>query len=157
MSLDTALDAARRLRDALAAEVESARAERKLLKKLDSDALFGRAAERARFLEAAARDQRDLAEALAGEARRLGLAEVTLSSLERAAPREAGRLAAALSEIRALAGALREIDGLNASLARRALSCVRGYVEALAPVPRAYERGGSRAGAPTLVTVSSRG
>jgi hypothetical protein len=157
MSLQAALGAAERLREALAAEVESARAERSLLKRLDHDGLFARAAERGRFLERAASLERELASGLARASGRLGLPEVTLAKLEAVAPAEAGRLSAILSDIRSLSGALREIDGLNASLAQRALACVRGYVEALAPAPRAYERGGARASSPSLLTVSSRG
>jgi hypothetical protein len=156
MSLEPALGAALRLRDTLAAEVEGARGERVLLKKLDSQALFARAASRARFLEESARLEREMAAALARAAGALGLPEVTIARLERAAPEEARRLSGALGEIRALAGALREIDALNASLAQRALSCVRGYVEALAPAPRAYDRAGARASAAPLASVSSR-
>lgn len=157
MSLEAALGAAERLRDALTAEVDRSRALRTLLKKLDSAALFDRAAERARFLEEAAHHERDMASALARASGQLGLPEVTVARIQSVAPGQGGRLAALLSDIRALSGALREIDQLNASLARRALTCVRGYVEALAPVPRAYERRGLRAAAPALVTVSSRG
>jgi len=157
MSLATAVDAAGRLRDALAAEVEGARGERRLLKTLDGDALFARAAERARFLAEAARLEREMAAALSRAAGMLGVPEVTLARLELAAPGEARRLAGVLGDIRALSGALREIDGLNAALARRALSCVRGYVEAVAPSSRAYERGGLRAVTPATATISSRG
>ena len=157
MSLATAVDAADRLRDALAAEVEGARGERRLLRSLDGDALFARAAERARFLAEAARLEKEMAAALARAAGMLGVPEVTLARLEQVAPGEAGRLAGVLADIRALSGALREIDGLNAALARRALSCVRGYVDALAPSSRAYERGGLRAAGPVAATISSRG
>jgi hypothetical protein len=156
MSLEPAAAAARRLRDALAAEVEGARGERILLKRLDSEALFARAAERARFLAHSAQLERDMAAALARAAGALGIPEVTLARLEQVAPREARALGCVLAEIRALAGALRELDRLNASLAQRALACVRGYVEALAPTPRAYDRAGSRSAAPVLATVSSR-
>lgn len=157
MSLENAVGAATRLRDELAAEIEGARGERRLLKKLDSEGLFARAAERARFLAEAARLEREMAAALSRAAGALGLPEVTLARLGEAAPAEARRLSAVLSDIRALSGALRELDGLNASLARRALSCVRGYVEAVSPTPRAYERGGARASAPAVATITSRG
>ncbi len=156
MNLESAVEAALRLRDTLASEVEGARGERLLLKKLDGEALLARAGERARFLSRSAQLERDLASALARAAGALGLPEVTIARLERVAPGETRSLAGVLGEIRALAGALREIDQLNASLARRALSCVRGYVDALAPAPSAYDRGGSRAAAVALVTVSSR-
>jgi hypothetical protein len=156
MSLEPAAAAALRLRDALAAEVEEARSERQLLRHLDSAGLFARAARRSQFLAESARLERALAAALARAAGALGLPEVTIARLERAAPAEARQVSAALGEIRALAGALRELDLLNASLAQRALACVRGYVEALAPAPRAYERGGARATSAAVLTVSSR-
>jgi hypothetical protein len=156
MSLDIAVAEALRLRDALAVEVEEARSERQLLKRLDSAGLFARAAERARFLVESARLERSLAAALTRAAGVLGIPEVTVARLERVAPAETRRLSAALGEIRALAGALRELDQLNASLAQRALACVRGYVEALSPTPRAYERRGARSAAAPLFTVSSR-
>jgi hypothetical protein len=66
-------------------------------------------------------------------------------------------LAHILAEVRALAGALQEIDRLNLALAGRALACVRGYVEALQPKPRAYDRRGTRAEAPVLAMVSCKG
>jgi hypothetical protein len=157
MSLDRAVRAARRLRDALAAEVAEARGERLLLKRLDSQALFARATARAHFLAETTRLEREMALGLAQAAGTLELREVTVARLEEASPAEGGQLAAALDEIRALAAALREIDRLNASLAQRALACVRGYVDALAPAPRAYGRAGARAGAPAHLTVSSRG
>ena len=157
MSLERAVDAARRLRDALASEVAAAREERLLLKRLDSTALFARATARAHFLAEVARLEREMALGLSAAASAFGLREVTLERLEQAAPEGGRRLAAALDEVRALAGALREIDRLNASLAQRALACVRGYVDALAPAPSAYGRAGARAAAPVLLTVSSRG
>lgn len=156
MSLESAVGAAERLRQSLAREVEAARGERVLLRKLDSQGLFTRAAERAHFLSCTAGLERELAAALSSAAGELGLSQVTLAALERASPRLGGRLADLLGQIRALAGALRELDQLNAALAQRALSCVRGYVEALSPTPRAYDRGGQRADARSLVSISSR-
>lgn len=156
MSLEPAVGAAVRLRESLAREVEAARGERVLLRKLDSQALLTRAAERAHFLARSADLERELAAALSGAAAALGLGQVTVASLTRASPRLGAQLSEVLGQIRALAGALRELDQLNASLAQRALSCVRGYVEALAPTPRAYDRGGLRADAGALVSVSSR-
>jgi hypothetical protein len=142
MSLALALDTATKLRDALAAEVEAARGERRLLRTLDSAALLDRATARATFLAESRRLEGELA-------RELG----------RAAPAGGGPLADVLGEIRALAGALSEIDRLNLALASRALACVRGYVEAVAPAPNAYDRRGARAAsaAPALAVVSARG
>lgn len=156
MSLESAVGAAVRLRESLAREVEAARGERLLLRKLDSQALLTRAAERAHFLSRSAQQERELADALSGAAQALGLPQVTVAALTRASPHLGAQLADVLGQIRALAGALRELDQLNAALAQRALSCVRGYVEALAPTPRAYDRGGLRADARALVSVSSR-
>jgi hypothetical protein len=82
---------------------------------------------------------------------------VTLARFALAAPEPGARLARVLADVRALAGALREIDGLNAALARRALATVRGYVDALSPEPRAYGRAGSRPAAATAATVAARG
>lgn len=156
MSLESAVGAAVRLRESLAREVESARGERVLLRKLDSQGLFARAAERAHFLSETARLEREMAAALSAAAAGLGLTQVTVATLERASPKLGRQLGEVLAQIRALAGALRELDQLNASLAHRALSCVRGYVEALSPTPRAYDRGGIRADTPSLVSISSR-
>jgi len=88
----------------------------------------------------------------------LGLTEVTLEKLRALAPRQGEALSRILSDVRALAGALQEVDRLNLQLAGRALACVRGYVEALQPTPRAYDRRGARAGATrTLSMVSAKG
>jgi flagellar FlgN protein len=158
MDLEQSLGTAGRLRDALAAEVESARRERQLLRTLDASALFARASERAAFLSEVARLEAELSRALAGAAAELGPGGLTLDRLQAHAPVQGGALAAVLSDVRALAGALREIDRLNLQLAGRALSCVRGYVEAIHPVPRAYDRRGARASAaPALALVSAKG
>lgn len=159
MSIRQAVDVAEQLRDALSAEVEGARGERKLLRTLDSAALLARATARAAFVASTQRLERDLAGHLARAASALGVAPVTLDNLTRAAPAEGRALAAVLAEVRALAGALHELDQLNLALAGRALSCVRGYVHAVAPAPRAYDRRGTRSAAyaPALAVVSSRG
>jgi hypothetical protein len=156
MSFENAVAAALDLRDALAAEVESARGERPLLKKLDTQGLFARAAERGRFLAESARLERELAAALARGCAERGIAEVSVAAIQRASPDLGRRLGDALADVKSLAGALHEIDRLNATLARRALSCVRGYVDALAPAPRAYGPG-ARAPALAVATISSRG
>jgi hypothetical protein len=158
MHLGNAVETAGRLRDALAAEVEGARGERQLLRSLDAAGLFARAAARAAFLEAVAALERELAARLSRAAADLGLAQVTLDGLRQRAPGPGAALAATLSDVRALAGALHEIDRLNLQLAGRALGCVRGYVEALRPVPSAYDRrGGRAAAAPALALVSAKG
>lgn len=159
MSLPHAVIVAARLRDALAAEVEEARGERRLLRTLDSAALLARATARAAFLAESQGLERELAAHLARAAGALGLATLTLDGLAAAAPAEGGALARTLGEVRALAGALHEIDALNRALAGRALACVRGYVDAVAPTPRAYDRRGHRAAGavPALAVVSARG
>ncbi len=157
MNLEIALEKAGRLRAALAAEVESARRERELLRKLDARALFERAAQRGQFLSDVAALERELTAALESAARALGIEEVTLSHIRERAPREGEALARTLSEVRSLAGALHEIDRLNLQLAGRALACMRGDLEALSPPPRAYDRRGARFAAPALALVSSKG
>ncbi len=157
MELENALEAAGRLRDTIAAEVERARDERRLLRTLDAAGLFARAAQRGEFLAEVARLERELASSLARAAAALGLPEVTLERLRLRVPRQGEALARVLSEVRALAGALREIDALNLKLAGRALTCVRGYVQALQPAPLAYDRRGARAAQPALALVSSKG
>jgi hypothetical protein len=159
MSFAAAAAVARDLREALAAEVERARGERRLLRTLDADRLHARAAERAEFLGVTARLERELAAELAGAAGRLGMREVTLQRIRLADPVHGAAVATAMAEVRALSGALAEIDRLNQDLARRAHACVSGYVDALAPVPSAYDRRGvrSRQGAPALALVSSKG
>lgn len=156
MDLEYALETAGQLRDAIAEEVERARGERHLLRQLDAAGLFARAAERGQFLAEVARHERELGAALGRAAAALGLPEVTLERLRLRAPREGAALAHVLSEVRALAGALREIDALNLQLVGRALSCVRGYAQALDPAPRAYDRRGARAAQPSLALVSSK-
>ena len=157
MDLENALEKAGRLRDVLAQEVENARGERQLLRALDAGGLFARAAQRSAFLAEVARLERELAVTLSRAASSVGLTEVTLSRLRERAPREGAMLDDLLADVRALAGALQEVDRLNLQLAGRALACVRGYVEALQPRPRAYDRRGTRAEAPVLAMVSSKG
>jgi hypothetical protein len=154
--LEEALHTATRLRDTLEAEVERARHEREILRTLDADRLFAGASARASFnAEVAALESR-LAAALARAASLLGLSEVTMARLQTRAPEEAEALAGVLSDVRALAGALAELDRLNLMLAGRALACVQGYLTALAPAPTAYDRRGGRAPMRALAAVSSK-
>lgn len=158
MSLDPAVAAAEALRRILEEEVEAARRERQLLRKLDIEGIFDRASQRGMFFDRVRRAESRLAAELSRAAAALGLREVTLEGLRRSAPVDGERLAQVFAEIRALAGALSELDRLNHALAGRALACVRGYVDAIAPVPRAYDRRGTRAHAPApaLASVSSK-
>ena len=158
MHLENALEKAAELRDILAEEVENARGERLLLRRLDAAGLFERATRRAAFLEGVANVERELATALSRAAGTLGIHQVTLDRLRERAPREAEILTQTLSDVRSLAGSLREIDRLNLQLANRALACVRGYVEALNPSPRAYDRRGARvSSSPVLASVAVKG
>lgn len=159
MDLENALETAGQLRDALATEVGRARQERELLRALDTAGLFARATERAAFLGEVARLERQLAVTLARAAGALALPEVTLALLAERAPGPGAALRAVLSEVRSLAGALQEIDRLNARLAERALVCVRGYVDVLQPRPAAYDRRGARAAgmAASRAMVSTKG
>jgi len=157
MDLEQAVATAGQLRDLLEGEVEGARAERHLLRSLDASGLFARAAQRGAFLCEVARLERELAVALARAADALGLEQVTLERLRLRSPRLGQALSKILSEVRALAGALQEIDQLNLQLAGRALACVRGYVDAVQPTARAYDRRGTRGTSPSIALVSSKG
>ena len=158
MDLENALQTAVRLRELISDEIQRARDERRLLRSLDASALFARAAQRAVFLADAARLERLLGSSLQQVASASGMPALTLERLRKLVPSHEGTtLAEVLSEVRALAGALQEIDRLNVDLARRALRIVRGYVDTLQPTPRAYDRRGTRTGAPALAVVSSEG
>lgn len=91
--------------------------------------------------------QDELGAALVAAASVLGVDRVSLDILYASGIHAASKVAQALSELRASAQALQEIDVLNQLLARRALACVRGYLSALAPQAAAYDRyGGVRSG-----------
>jgi hypothetical protein len=140
------------MRAALEGAVARARAQRLLIRKLDSAGLLRDAELRAAFNTRLAELEAALAvELKAGAAG----AALSLQSL-RALPGPEGRgIADGLAEVRALAGALAELDGLNRLLAERALACVRGYLDAVAPRTSAYDRRGALTGA-TAVTTASR-
>lgn len=152
--LEEALAITVELRRVLESEVERARAERQALKSLDSDRIFAGAAARASFNFAVAELESRLAGALA---RAMGLdvagpppaesKEVTLERLAQRAPGETATLSRVLADVRALAGALAELDRLNLLLAGRAMACVQAYLTALQPAPTAYDRRGARPGA----------
>jgi len=156
MVLGEAVQAAQELRDTLAAEVEEARGERNLFRTLDSPALLARATARSQFNTRVARLEEKLAAALAKAGEALGLAEVTTAALASREPQGASALSRIFGEIRSLAGAMAELDRMNQFLATRALRVVRGYVQAIAPAPAAYDRRGIRAAAAHRAIVSSR-
>jgi hypothetical protein len=154
--LSKALALADELHGLLRGEVERARAEREVLRSLDPDQIFTRAAERAAFNDQVARLQHRLAEALREGAAALGVAEVTVSGIARRDPLAAARLSRTLAEVRALGHTLSRLDTLNRTLAGRALACVQGYLSALRPMPAAYDRRGARAVAPVQAAFSSK-
>jgi len=142
-SLEHALDIANQMRDLLAAELEEARQQRVLVRELDVQGLFERARRRGEFNVQLAGMQDGLADALVAGAAELGLPRLCVETLRPLGFDLATRLAEALSELRACAQALQEIDNLNRLLARRALGCVRGYLSAMSPKASVYDRFGS--------------
>ena len=145
-ALEDSLDVATRMRDALQAELAGAREQRVLVRKLDVQGLFERARQRGEFNVRLAQMQDALGSALSAAAADLGVAKVSMDVLYTSGIKLAGRLGLALSELRASAQALQEIDALNQVLSRRALACVRGYLSALSPRADVYDRyGGVRA------------
>src|SRR5688500_6278977 len=141
-TLKGAIDANERMREALAAEVARAREQRLLIRKLDSEKLFQRAQARAQFNATLADLEVQLAHELSTAGQALGLREVSIDALRARIPGEARKLADSFAQVRALAAALQELDALNRQLAARALSCVRGYVNALVGPANAYDRRG---------------
>jgi hypothetical protein len=140
--LEHALDVATRMRQALQAELEAAREQRVLVRKLDVQGLFERARRRGEFNVKLAQMQDDLGAALVATGNVLGVDKVSLDILHTSGIHAARKVAQALSELRATAQALQEIDALNQVLARRALACVRGYISALSPRADVYDRFG---------------
>jgi len=153
-TLKLAIEVTERMREALAAEVARAREQRLLIRKLDSEKLFQRAQDRAQFNATLAQLESQLATELADAGQRLGLREVSIDGLKARIPAEARRLADSFAQVRALAAALSELDALNRQLAARALSCVRGYVNALTGPANAYDRRGASTMRSTLYTSS---
>jgi hypothetical protein len=140
--LEHALDVATRMRQALQAELEEAREQRVLVRKLDVQGLFERARRRGEFNVKLSQMQDALGAALAATANVLGVDRISLDVLHTSGIHAASKVAQALSELRASAQALQEIDALNQILARRALACVRGYISALSPRADVYDRYG---------------
>ena len=141
--LDHAAQILDHLRTMLETELVQARGQRLLIRALDTQGLFERARQRSAFNAQLAQLERALGEALESAGHALGLQQVTLDDLGKAAPEAAQRLDACMTDVRALASALREIDAINLKLGGRALSRVRGYLAALAPQTVAYDRRGA--------------
>jgi hypothetical protein len=153
-TLKRAIEITERMREALAEEVGRARGQRLLIRKLDSEKLFQRAQARAQFNVNLAQLENELGGELAAVGGALGLREVSIDALRACVPAEARRLADSFAQVRALAAALQELDALNRQLAGRALSCVRGYVNALVGPANAYDRRGVSTSRTTLSTSS---
>ena len=113
-----------------------------LIRKLDVQGLFERARRRGEFNVKLSQMQDELGATLAATAQVLGVDRVTMDALHNSGIGQANKVAQGLSELRASAQALQEIDNLNQILARRALACVRGYVSALSPRADVYDRYG---------------
>jgi hypothetical protein len=141
--LRKAIEVTERMREALAAEVTRAREQRVLIRRLDSDGLATCARLRAEFNLLLASLETELGQHLGAAAQILAMREVTLDRLRARVPAEGTRLAEVLAQVRGLAGALQELDGLNRLLSERALGFVRGYVKALTAQPAAYDRRGA--------------
>lgn len=154
--LSKALALADELHATLVGEVERARAEREVLRSLDPDRIFTRAAERAAFNAEVARLEGQLADALRHAAAGLGLEPLTLPRLAARAPGAAAHLGRTLAGIRDLGHELGRLDHLNRTLAGRALACVQGYLTALNPAPSAYDRRGVRAPSSGRPSTTSR-
>ena len=151
-NLERAISTTEEIRDALAAEIDVARDERVLIRNMDIDGLFARAAKRNDFNIRTAGLQQRLAAELGEVAQGFGMTEVTLDGLQSRAPGLGQRMSAVLAEVRALASALAELDGLNKVLGQRALSYVRAHLSVLSPRPAAYDRRGGSASASRSTT-----
>ena len=144
--LEHALDVATRMREALQAELGEAREQRVLVRKLDVQGLFERARRRGEFNIRLAQMQDALGAALDATASILGVQRVSLDLLHTSGIQAASKVAQALSEVRASAQALQEIDSFNQVVGKRALACVRGYISALSPRAGVYDRHGGVGG-----------
>lgn len=142
MALEAAISLSIQLRNTLAAEVKRSRAARSVLKGMQVDALLLQASEREAFNQSSSQLSDSIAQALAQVAVEKGQRDVTLEQLTTWYPFEAAQLSSVFAEVRALTGALKELDVFNQALAERALTFVRAYVAHLAPRPAAYGRRG---------------
>jgi hypothetical protein len=152
--LDHAAQIIERLRTALETELVQARGQRLLIRDLDTPGLLERARQRSVFNAQLAQLEEALGKALAATGKALGLGQVTLVDLRRAAPETAQVLEGLLAEVRNLAGALREIDALNRKLGERALGRVRATLSAMCPRAVAYDRRGGHQPMEALSTSS---
>lgn len=153
--LSPAVTAATSLARALRAEVERVRKGRALLSGLKASEVLEFATGRTEFLETASSLQARIHAGVKAAAGESGLTAPDGEALERAFPEDGAALNEQLSEIRALAGALRELDELNQKIATRTLSVLR-FVDR----PRGgvgYDRSGGESAAGAPARVSARG
>jgi hypothetical protein len=155
-SLDRAIAVTEQMLDLLGAEVSDSRRHGIAIRALDADRLLARGQARVAFTTRLEQLTSALAAELAAAGEALGLREITVEGLRRCAPVEARRLAEGFARVRALAAALKQLDGINQLLAGRALACVRGYVRAHVGPPAAYDRRGLSTTGATLTTASRR-
>lgn len=152
MGLEEAIAATERMCELLAEEIARAGAERGQVCRLDAEGLFSWATARQSFQVQLAARQEELARALQEVAARYRLPEVTLARILEVDPELGRRLSDRLEEVRRLAAELRQADDLNRTIVERALACVRGYTEALAPTAVAYDRRGHAIAGPASIT-----
>jgi hypothetical protein len=152
--LDRAAQILECLRTALEAELVQARGQRLLIRDLDTPGLLERANQRGLFNAQLAQLEEALGKALAAAGKTLGLEQVTMPDLHRTVPQAAQLLDRLLTEVRSLAGALREIDALNRKLAERALGRVRATLSTMRPRAVAYDRRGGHQPIEALSTSS---
>lgn len=126
MSVERVYDLAVSLKSLLEEEIVAARALRDNLRSLDGPALLQAASRREQFNDVAAR----CAEALS-----VALDEIH----ERPVP-----LHIVLSDIRKLSAKLHESDAFHNEVTKRMITCVRGYLRAVAAPPSAYNRHGGQ-------------
>jgi hypothetical protein len=156
MDLEQTLTTAEKLKEALSSELERARDERRLLRTLDSARLMERAAKREHFNSSMVVLQREFQTNLETVGQRLGMNQVSVEALSQREPEASARLSVAVAEVRALAGALSELDALNRALGERTLGVVRGYISAIVPRTAAYDRQGIHKAPGSSTTRSTR-
>jgi hypothetical protein len=152
--LDHAAQILERLRATLETELVQARGQRLLIRDLDTPGLLERANQRSAFNAQLAQLEEMLGKALLAVGKTLGLEQVTLLDLHRTVPQAAQMLDGLMTEVRSLAGALREIDALNRKLGERALGRVRATLSTMCPRAVAYDRRGGHQPIEALSTSS---
>lgn len=154
--LARAIETTQALREALDAAVTRAQGEHLVIREFDVAGLMERARLRGEFNAHMVELERRLQSDLAAAGETLGLPEVTLEALAESAPTEAAELSSLLSQVRARAAALAELDDLNRKLIQRTSTMVRGYLAAALPSSTAYDRRGGSSTVPQASTFHGR-